>query len=193
MKKKVKIKIEGIQHYSTLTNMYESEESSPDNKDDDIFVEEEHIDIKNIEVDYGKEGLFSQKGIPSDGESPGIVNNNYELTTTGDMTEDENGISIEYEESEITGMKGSKTKLVILKNGCVTISRTGSVTSHLVFEKGKRHICTDSEEILPFWVCIATNNIKNTMDKNGGGLDIDYFIEISGERAEHNEIKMTIF
>lgn len=193
MKKKVKIKIAGIQHYSLLPDLPNEEEPPPDEWDDGVFVEENPIDISKIQLHYGREGQPEQKRDLSEPVLPSVGGSHYELTTTGSMTEDEHGISIEYDESELTGMKGSKTRLFLLKDGCVTLSRTGSVSSHLVFENGRRHICTDSEEVLPFWICIATNKISNTVNRDGGSLAIDYFVEISGERAEHNEIKMTIF
>ena len=110
-----------------------------------------------------------------------------EFTTAGTIEKRDGKLSISYEESEITGMEGTVTRFDIMDDGCVTFSRTGSYNLHLVFESGKRYICSTKNDILPYSYCVTTRNLKNLMSYDGGSIDIDYSIDINGAETEHNE------
>lgn len=55
------------------------------------------------------------------------------MKTVGDM------VYLSYEESEVTGMEGTTTTFAVGKDQ-VTLTRTGSVQSEMVFEKGKKNV-----------------------------------------------------
>ena len=67
--------------------------------------------------------------------------------------------------------------------GLVTMMRHGTVSTVLVFEKGKRHICSYQTEYMPFEICVNTKDVQNTLLENGR-IDLDYIIEIRGAQAE---------
>lgn len=104
------------------------------------------------------------------------------------LTDDE--FSLTYEETELTGMEGTESQLSFRRAepGLVTMLRTGAVTTALVFEKGKRHICVYQTPYMPFEVCVHTLAVDNRLvsadGKIGGTLGLDYVIEIRGARAE---------
>lgn len=111
-----------------------------------------------------------------------------EFTTCGVLEEQQNGISITYEESELTGMEGAVTQFFIANDGSVTMSRSGENSVNLVFEKDKNYICPNGKE--PFLV--TTRELKNTISQNGGSLDIAYTINVGGTITEHNEFNIDI-
>ena len=63
-----------------------------------------------------------------------------ELVTSGTLKCDgRGGCTISYQETELTGLEGTVTKLHI-KDGQVTLLREGSINSQMVFEEGRRHL-----------------------------------------------------
>ena len=76
--------------------------------------------------------------------------------------------------------------------GLVTMMRHGTVNTILVFEKGKRHICTYQTEYMPFEICVLTKEVRNTLLTNGR-IELDYIVEIRGAQAERTQFTIEIF
>ena len=108
------------------------------------------------------------------------------LRLTDDM------FSLSYEESELTGMEGTSSQLSFMRSQpeLVTMLRSGSVSTALVFEPNKRHFCTYKTPFMPFEVCVHTVKVVNEIDKNHS-LFIDYIIEIRGAKAERTRLELT--
>lgn len=112
------------------------------------------------------------------------------------LTDDE--FSLTYEETELTGMEGTQSQLSFRRGtpGLISLLRTGTVTTALVFEQGKRHICVYQTPYMPFEVCVYTLKVNNALDIRdghvGGMLELDYVIEIHGARAERCRMKLEI-
>ena len=63
-----------------------------------------------------------------------------ELVTAGTMERDgQGGCTISYQESELTGLEGTTTR-VHIDGGRVTLLREGNTNSQMVFEEGRRHL-----------------------------------------------------
>jgi uncharacterized beta-barrel protein YwiB (DUF1934 family) len=109
------------------------------------------------------------------------------LRLTDDM------FSLSYEESELTGMEGTSSQLSFLLSQpqLVTMLRSGSVSTALVFEPNQRHFCTYKTPYMPFEVCVKTLNVKNNIGDNGC-LELDYIVEIRGAKAERTTFSMRI-
>ena len=70
--------------------------------------------------------------------------------------------------------------------------RSGSVSTSLVFEQGKRHRCVYKTPYMPFEVCVHTLKVDNKLAAEKS-LYIDYIIEIRGAKAERTKLQMTYF
>ena len=105
-----------------------------------------------------------------------------------------NRAEISYEETELTGMEGSRTVISydVGDKGIVTMMRTGAVSTALVFEKGKRHHCVYKTPYMPFEVCVRTLEVKNDIEERGC-MELDYIVEIRGARAERTKFSIRIF
>ena len=116
-----------------------------------------------------------------------------ELCTEGFMNTDGKRVELVYEESEITGMEGSRTSVSFENDtpGFVTMLREGSVSTALLFEKGKRHHCVYNTPIMPFEICVRTIKVENNILSNGT-LKLDYIIEIRGAKAERTKFELQI-
>jgi uncharacterized beta-barrel protein YwiB (DUF1934 family) len=92
-------------------------------------------------------------------------------------------------------MEGTSSQLSFLLSQprLVTMLRSGSVSTALVFEPNQRHFCTYKTPYMPFEVCVHTLKIDNRLMSENRTLDLDYIIEIRGAQAErcrmHLEIK----
>ncbi len=116
------------------------------------------------------------------------------LTTECTVAEKGSRIEIEYEESEITGLEGSKTKVFFDKNntGLVSILREGAVSTALVFEEGRRHLCVYETPYFPIELCVNTLSLENTLNYSGGTIKAEYLVEMNGILAEKTIITITL-
>jgi uncharacterized beta-barrel protein YwiB (DUF1934 family) len=128
--------------------------------------------------------------MPADGETEP---EKMQIKTVGKYTVDGDRLRISYQESEVTGMEGSETEISfdMRDTGVVTMSRTGVVSTALIFESGKRHHCVYQTPYMPFEVCVKTLNVKNNIGDNGC-LELDYIVEIRGAKAERTTFSMRI-
>ena len=126
---------------------------------------------------------------PDADDAPEII----EINTLGKLTDDGERIEIGYDESEATGMEGSKTAISFLHSdpGVVSMARSGMVSAILTFESGKRHHCVYKTPYMPFEICVRTLKVQNLL-MTFGTLDLDYVIEIRGARAERTKFRMQI-
>lgn len=117
-----------------------------------------------------------------------------EMFSEGELYITDERVIIAYDESELTGMEGSHTQVRFERSqdGLVTMMRHGSVSTILVFEEGKRHICTYQTPYMPFEICVFTKSVKNTL-LTDGKIELDYIVEIRGAQAERTQFKIEIF
>lgn len=116
-----------------------------------------------------------------------------QLTTDGYISIGEKRTEICYSESALTGMEGATTTISFEKElpGLVTMLRGGSVTTAMVFEEKKRHICVYETPIMPFELCIHTLKVENEL-LTKGRLYLDYIVEFKGAQAERTKFTMMI-
>lgn len=116
-----------------------------------------------------------------------------ELSTEGTLKIDDLRAIITYEESELTGMEGSTTSVSFEHSapGLISMTRGGSVSTALVFEKGKRHHCVYNTPIMPFEICVRTLKVENNL-LFCGRIKLDYIIEIRGAQAERTKFELEI-
>ncbi|MBR2381416.1 MAG: DUF1934 domain-containing protein [Clostridia bacterium] len=117
-----------------------------------------------------------------------------EMYSEGELYITDERVIIAYDESELTGMEGSHTQVRFerAQDGLVTMMRSGSVNTILVFEEGKRHICAYQTQYMPFEICVFTKSVKNTLLEDGK-IELDYIVEIRGAQAERTQFKIEVF
>ena len=101
------------------------------------------------------------------------------------------GFTVSYQESELTGLEGTTTKLHI-DGGRVTLLREGGVNSQMVFEEGRRHLSMYETPYGALSIGINTRRMRSTLDEAGGDLEIDYAIEIDNLLAGQNLFRMNV-
>ena len=140
------------------------------------------------EADVLADALLSPQDEGEDEPQTTEMYSDARLRLTDDM------FSLSYEESELTGMEGSSSQITFLYSQpeLVTMLRSGSVSTALVFEPGKRHFCTYKTPFMPFEVCVQTLHIDNQLLSPTATLDIDYLVEIRGAEAERCRLHLEI-
>jgi uncharacterized beta-barrel protein YwiB (DUF1934 family) len=122
-----------------------------------------------------------------DGQEPDVT----ELVTAGTLRAEDGGYTIAYQESELTGLEGTTTKLRI-EGPRVTLMREGSVNSQMVFEEGQKHLSMYETPYGSLAVGINTRRMKNTLNENGGDLEIHYAIEIDNLLAGKSLFQLSV-
>ena len=115
-----------------------------------------------------------------------------ELVTSGTLQrESGGGYTVSYQESELTGLEGTTTKLHI-EGPRVTLLREGNINSQLVFEEGIRHLSMYETPYGALSIGVSTKRMRSTVDEAGGDLEIDYAIEIDNLVAGQNLFRMNV-
>ena len=115
-----------------------------------------------------------------------------ELVTSGTLKRDGlGGYTVSYQETELTGLEGTTTKLHI-GGGRVTLLREGSINSQMVFEEGRRHLSMYETPYGALSIGVNTRRMRSTLGEAGGDLEIDYAIEIDNLIAGQNLFRMNV-
>lgn len=115
-----------------------------------------------------------------------------ELLTAGTMEWlDEGRVLLEYQETELTGMEGTTTTFDV--NGSkVTLTRTGTVNSQMVFEEGRQHTSLYETPFGEMTVDIQTSRLRHNLNERGGVMDIKYSIAVEHTVTGRNCFKIRV-
>ena len=114
-----------------------------------------------------------------------------ELITQGDFYKEGDTYFAVYDESEISGMKGTKTTLKI---GCdnMSIIRKGTTTSNLFFQEGTNNVSLYNTPYGTLEVSVNPKKVMVDIDDNGGNVELEYKMETPGVEAIENQLKLNI-
>lgn len=135
-----------------------------------------------------KNVIISVKGAQvADDPDAGVL----EFVTEGRYYKKDEAYYVTYDESDITGMSGTRTTLKVT-DGVVTLMRVGSVNSQFVFQQGQKHISYYDTEYGAFTVGVLANEVDIKIDDNGGEIRVGYQLEIDNNSSGNNDFYMLI-
>lgn len=108
-----------------------------------------------------------------------------ELISQGHYVPLQDGWMLSYAESALSGMAGAYTR-VMLQGGRATVERTGSVSSTMVFQAGRRCPFTYSLPEGTLRMSVDCQQVDGGADRAGGWLTLRYGMEIGGQTASHS-------
>lgn len=118
-----------------------------------------------------------------------------EFITEAQMYERNGAVYLIYEESELSGVPGCKTRLR-MRDGEVQLKRFGEavgVGNEMLFEEGKRFNGVYETPFGDIEMELLTNAISNTLSAEGHGcIDIDYNICLKGLLEGRNRINISL-
>lgn len=129
-------------------------------------------------------------GPPPEEEDGDVV----ELTTEATWDEEDDRVTIAYEESELSGMEGTVTKITFRRAEptLVSIIREGAFCSTLVLEQGRSHTGLYETPVMPMEVTTRAHLLQNGLTADGGTLTLDYSVRIGAITTTRTKLKMEI-
>lgn len=116
---------------------------------------------------------------------------NLSFVTEGTLLCEAGLCEITYQESEMTGMAGTTTTLKVEK-GSVLLIRHGTLSSILVFEKGKTHYSGYDTEFGSFQIGVTARRVEVEVVETGGHLQVDYTMEFNGAQGGRHTIRVDV-
>ncbi|WP_322179743.1 DUF1934 domain-containing protein [Neglectibacter caecimuris] len=113
------------------------------------------------------------------------------LRTTGTYTERGGARFIAYKEYDEDDPKVSYTSVLKIEPGRVTMMRAGSAT-RLILEQGRRHLCLYDTGYGTLSVGVFTSELRSSLGKRGGKLNVKYTLDIDSNLSSRNEIQIKV-
>lgn len=114
-----------------------------------------------------------------------------EVVSPGEFERKEDFYLAVYDETEISGMQGTKTSLMIgLEN--LTLLRVGTTNAEMKFKKDNKEITLYNTPYGVIEMKIETKDLKINMSENGGEVLVNYSLAIAGEKPQNTTLKVNI-
>lgn len=124
----------------------------------------------------------------SDGKSDTI-----ELTTVANYDFEEGIHILEYEESEVSGLEGSRTTIKVLNKECIAVFRSGQVSTKVMYKLGEEVHSKYNTPYGPIDMIVNTQKIKlDVEDDVFKNLELLYDMELKGLTNSQNNLSIEI-
>ena len=114
-----------------------------------------------------------------------------EFSTDGQYLFEDNVGCLSYQESEVTGLEGTRTSVTILPDQ-VVVDRDGMVTSRMIFKEGLKSSFLYSTPFGQATMGVDTRRIRQSVNENGGEVEIDYVVDMEHAVVARNKFSITI-
>lgn len=99
--------------------------------------------------------------------------------------------SLSYMESQLTGLEGTRTHFLV-SEGEVVMSRTGTVTSRMVFHRGQKHHFLYETPYGTLSMGLDTHLIETDLNESGGSMRVEYDLSFENALISRNKIHINI-
>jgi uncharacterized beta-barrel protein YwiB (DUF1934 family) len=130
-----------------------------------------------------KDVIISITGTQNFSQDPGET---VELVTEGKYSYRDGRGELTYMESDLTGMKGTKTSFVFTPEE-VILSRDGTLTSRMVFREGRKSTFLYDTPYGSATMGLDTHRISSSMGPRGGDVEIDYVVDFDHAMVGRNK------
>ena len=117
--------------------------------------------------------------------------NAIDFTTDGLYTFDGSTACLTYLESEVTGMEGTRTSVMVMPDQ-VVVDRDGSVTSRMVFREGEKNAFLYETPVGSATMHMDTRGLQTRFNEHGGHMEIDYVLDMEHAFVSRNRFKLTV-
>ena len=98
---------------------------------------------------------------------------------------------LSYQESDVTGLEGTRTSVTILPDQ-VVVDRAGTVQSRMIFKEGSKSSFLYSTPFGQATMGVDTRSIRQSVDEHGGRVEIDYVVDMEHAVVARNKFSITI-
>lgn len=135
-----------------------------------------------------KDVMISIIGIQDD---PSGTTDKVELVTAGQYGFEDGEARFTYEESELTGLDGTRTTFTISPMG-VVLRREGSLNTEMVFQAGKKNYFLYETPFGSATMGVDTRRIDTCFREQGGDLRLDYDIDFNHTPMGRNKFLINV-
>lgn len=114
-----------------------------------------------------------------------------EVVTPGDFYEIEDGFKVEYNETKISGMEGTKTTIII-KDNSFDLIREGTTETKMEFENNKKTVSLYKTPYGVMDIKIDTKKLNININEDGGIINTMYILEIGDQPALKTNLTIDI-
>ena len=114
-----------------------------------------------------------------------------ELVTKGRLHQDEEGFTLSYQETELTGLEGTLTTIQVEPER-ITLMRMGEVNVQMVFQEGRHHLAMYTTPYGAMSVSVNTRHMYADLDERGGDIEVDYNIDINHSAGGRNIFQINV-
>lgn len=114
-----------------------------------------------------------------------------EVVTPGEFSILKDSFKVEYDETKLSGMEGTKTTMII-KDKRFELIRSGSTETNMEFERNKQSISLYKTPYGAMGVTIDTKKLDINVDENGGKVEIVYTLDIEGQQMVRTNLSVDI-
>ena len=98
---------------------------------------------------------------------------------------------LSYQESELTGLEGTRTSVMVMPNQ-VVVDRDGMLTGRMVFREGVRDAVPYATPYGQMMLGIDTRKIRHNFNENGGDMEIDYVTDLGHAYVMKNKFRISV-
>ena len=136
-----------------------------------------------------KKFMVSIKGLQT--YTSGGEDTDIELITEGSFYKEDGVYFCEYAESEITGLGETET-VIEIGNGYVSLERSGSVNSQMLFMEGRKTSSLYNMQFGELLVDVYTESLTADVNEHGGRIFVKYIIDINNATTGRNNFEIII-
>ena len=96
-----------------------------------------------------------------------------------------------YQESELTGLEGTRTSVMVMPNQ-VVVDRNGMLSGQMIFREGMRDSYPYETPYGQMMLGIDTRRIRHNFNENGGDVEIDYSTDLSHAYVSKNHFHISV-
>ena len=134
-----------------------------------------------------KDVIISVTGVQQGIDGPDCM----ELVTAGQYGVSPDEIRLTWEESELTGMEGTRTSLTV-QPGSVVLSREGKLNTSMEFEEGRKHYFLYETPFGAATMGLDTHRIRNRLGTHGGDMEIEYVVDMNQNVVGRNRFYIQV-
>ncbi|MPQ43015.1 DUF1934 domain-containing protein [Clostridium tarantellae] len=133
-----------------------------------------------------KKAIISVSSIQMSGSEEKI-----EVVSVGEFYKTDDGYKAIYEESEISGMEGTTTKLDIKENSII-LNREGTTSTTMEFKNNKDAIVLYNTPYGMLELKTITKKVDIDINEDGGKIDLEYLMIVANQEPLNTNLSIDI-
>lgn len=114
-----------------------------------------------------------------------------EVVSVGEFEVVDDGFIVKYDETELSGMEGTKTTMII-KNDSFDLIREGTTETKMEFKKNEENVVLYKTPYGIINIKIYTKKLNINVDETGGTVEVTYMLIIEEEQSVKTNLIVNI-